>query len=389
MAIYHLTAKIVTRSAGRSVVAAAAYRAGARLEEGRTGNTYDFTHKRGIEHSEILTPNGAPDWTHDRAKLWNTIDEREKRKDAQLARDLEIALPIELDATAQVVLLRDFVHHHFVKSGMVADCAIHRDNPNNPHAHVLLTMRPLGKNGFGLKERSWNARASLNLWRIGWEKVANKHLALAGLSVRIDHRTLKAQQVDLIPGRKIGVSLERQQSAGLPHRIAERVAEQRAIAGENGSQIITHPKVAIQALTHYHSTFTKHDIAKFLHTRTNAAEQFRTAYLKVTMSPDLAMVPGAADGAHERYTSRDMDSDLDPRSPPAPKTMADIDALQQRAAERWRDKHRTRQYEPSSQPEHNLHHEKDLDPATSSTSDPRLQKQLRLEHLSPEDDLEL
>ena len=107
MAIYHLTAKIVTRSAGRSVVAAAAYRAGERLEEIRTGTTYDFTHKRGIEHSEILAPEGSPDWTHDRAKLWNTVDEREKRKDAQLARDLEIALPIELDANAQVALLRD------------------------------------------------------------------------------------------------------------------------------------------------------------------------------------------------------------------------------------------------------------------------------------------
>src|SRR5690242_11458589 len=163
MAIYHLTAKIVTRSAGRSVVAAAAYRSGECLEETRTGNTYDFTHKRGIEHSEILAPDGAPDWTHDRSKLWNAVDERERRKDAQLARDLEIALPIELDAIAQVALLRDFVHHHFVKEGMVADCTIHRDNPNNPHAHVLLTMRPLSKNAFGLKQRSWNARASLDL----------------------------------------------------------------------------------------------------------------------------------------------------------------------------------------------------------------------------------
>ena len=292
MAIYHLTAKIVTRSTGRSVVAAAAYRAGERLEETRTGNTYDFTHKRGIEHSEILAPEGSPDWTRDRSKLWNTVDEREKRKDTQLARDLEIALPIELDANAQVALLRDFVHHHFVSKGMVADCAIHRDNPNNPHAHVLLTMRALSKNGFGLKERSWNAKPSLDIWRRGWEEVANRHLALAGVPVRIDHRTLKAQQLDLIPGRKIGVSLQRQQSPDLPYRIAERVAEQRAIAAENGSRSITDPKVAIKALTHYHSTLTKQDIAKFLHTRTDGAEQFRTAYLKITMSPDLTAILG-------------------------------------------------------------------------------------------------
>ena len=369
MAIYHLTAKIVTRSAGRSVVAAAAYRAGERLEEIRTGNTYDFTHKRGIEHSEILTPEGAPDWAHDRTKLWNAVDECEKRKDAQLARDLEIALPIELDATAQVSLLRDFVHHHFVKEGMVADCAIHRDNPNNPHAHVLLTLRPLGKNGFGLKERSWNTRASLNLWRGGWEQSANKHLALAGQSARIDHRTLKAQQLDLIPGRKIGVSLERQRSTDLPYRIAERVAEQRTIAAENGSRIITDPRVAIKALTHYHSTFTKQGIAKFLHTRTDGAEQFRTAYLKVTTSPELAAV-------------------LDARNPSIPTTMADIDALQQQAAERWRDKHRARQYEQPVEPEPGLQHETDLDP-TSPSPDQKLQKRLRLEHPGPEDDLEL
>jgi ATP-dependent exoDNAse (exonuclease V) alpha subunit len=386
VAIYHLTAKIVTRSAGRSVVAAAAYRAGERLEEIRTGNTYDFTHKRGIEHSEILVPDGAPGWTHDRSKLWNGVDEHEKRKDAQLARDLEIALPIELDATAQVALLRDYVNGHFVSKGMIADCAIHRDNPNNPHAHVLLTMRPLGKNGFGLKERSWNARASLDVWRRGWEQAANQHLALAGLSVRIDHRTLKAQQLDLIPGRKIGVSLERQQSTDLPPRIAERVVEQRAIAAENGSQIIIDPKVAIKALTHYNSTFTRHDVAKFLHTRTAGAEQFRTAYLKVTMSPELAVL-ATDDRGHERYTSREMNSDLDSRKP-TPMTMSNIDTLQQQAAERWREKHRTRQYEPSAKPEPSLPHEKDLDP-TKASPDQNLQKQLRLEHPDPEDDLEL
>ena len=305
MAIYHFTAKIVDRESGRSIVGAAAYRAGERLKEHRTNTVWDFRYKRGVEHREILAPQGAPAWVFDRPQLWNNVDQIERRKDAQLARDIEIALPVELDATAQVALLRDFVQRHFVAAGMIADGAIHRDNPNNPHAHVLLSMRNITPKGFGLKERAWNTRSSLQAWRVGWAEVANEHLAKAGLSVRIDHRTLKAQGLDLIPGRKIGVGLERQQSPQLPYRIAERVAEQRAIAAENGFQIITDPNVAIKALTHYQATFTEHDIAKFINTRTDGADPFREAYLRVTTSPELVLL-GTDDRGRKRYTSREM-----------------------------------------------------------------------------------
>ena len=177
------------------------------------------------------------------------MDQIEKRKDAQLAWDLEIALPVELGKTAQIELMRDFIRREFVSKGMMADLAIHRDNLNNPHAHVLLTLRKIGVAGFGLKERSWNEKSNLAQWRLGWAEVANEYLAKAGLSVRIDHRTLQAQGLDLIPGRKIGVSLERQKSNRLPWGIANRVAEQREIAGANGLQIIADPNIAIKALT--------------------------------------------------------------------------------------------------------------------------------------------
>ena len=305
VAIFHFTAKIVSRNDGRSVVGAAAYRAGSRLMEDSTEIIYDYTRKPGVEHTEILAPDHAPAWVFDRSKLWNTVDQVEKRKDAQLARDIEIALPVELDKTAQVELLRDFVRREFVSKGMIADCAIHRDNPNNPHAHVLLTMRTIGPKGFGLKERSWNQKSNLVMWRRGWAEVANEHLAKAGLSVRIDHRTLHAQGLDLIPGRKIGISLERQKSDHLPLKIGERVAEQHQIAGENGSLIIADPNVAIKALTHYQATFSERDIAKFLHTRTDSAEQFSAAYLKVTTSPELVLL-GEDDRGRRRYTSREM-----------------------------------------------------------------------------------
>jgi Ti-type conjugative transfer relaxase TraA len=305
VAIYHLSVKLVKRESGRSSVASAAYRAAAILIEDRTGQTHDYTRKVGVEHSEILAPEGAPDWVYDRGTLWNTIERIEKRRDAQLAREVEVGLPIELDGPGQLSLLRQFVRREFVARGMVADFSIHRDDPNNPHAHILLTMREIGPEGFGLKVRRWNERSALMGWRRGWEEVTNEHLAEAGLAVRIDHRTLKAQGLSLAPGRKIGVGQQRQQSLGLPDRITDRIAEQRQIARENGQRILADPTHALKSLTHTQATFSKRDIARFLHTRTDGAEQFQEALLKVTTSPELVAL-GRDDRGAERYTSREM-----------------------------------------------------------------------------------
>jgi ATP-dependent exoDNAse (exonuclease V) alpha subunit len=127
--VYHFTAKIVKRKDGRSVVGAAAYRAGSLLHENSTGITHDYRDKDGVAHSEILAPDGAPDWVYDRLTLWNTVDAVETRKDAQLARDIEIGLPIELKQSEQIALARDFARRAFVDKGMVADFAVHLDNP--------------------------------------------------------------------------------------------------------------------------------------------------------------------------------------------------------------------------------------------------------------------
>jgi Ti-type conjugative transfer relaxase TraA len=306
VAIYHLTAKVISREKGRSVVAAAAYRAADNLYDERLGQRFDYTRKLGVRHTEILAPEGGvPAWIYNRERLWNAVEASEKRKDSQLAREIEIGLPRELDAERQIALLRDFVQREFVQKGMVADFALHRDNLENPHAHILLTFRRVGKNGFGLKERSWNARSNLEMWRVGWMEVANEHLARAGLDIRIDHRTLKAQEIDLIPGRKIGVSLDRQRDPALPRKIAERVEEQRHIARQNGENILADPTIALRALTHQQATFTKHDLARFLNTRTDGAEQFQAALLKVTTSPELVTL-GKDDWGQQRYTSREM-----------------------------------------------------------------------------------
>jgi Ti-type conjugative transfer relaxase TraA len=305
MAIYHLSAKVVSRAKGQSGVASAAYRSSESLYDERYGMTHDYTRKEGVEHSEILLPMNAPKSFADRQTLWNAVESIEKRKDSQLARELEIALPIELKHDENVELVRDYVKTHFVAKGMIADFSIHEDDPNNPHAHILLTMRAVNESGFGKKVRSWNAKADLYKWRDLWAERANEHLARAGHDVRIDHRTLEAQNIELEPGRKIGVGQERQAEARLPRHIAERIAESERIARENGELILADPTVALRSMTHQRSTFTKRDIAKFLHTRTHGAEQFQAAMLKVTTSDELVAL-GKDDRNVVRYTTRDM-----------------------------------------------------------------------------------
>lgn len=305
MAIYHLHAKIVHRAKGQTTVAAAAYRSGSRLFEESTGITHDYTHKRGVEHSEILAPDDAPAWVFDRHTLWNTVEATEKRKDAQVAREIEVGLPLELKDKEQVALLRDFVMREFVAKGMVADIGIHRDNPNNPHSHILLTTRDLTPEGFGPKNRSWNATQQLLNWRRGWAEVTNEHLIEAGLGVRIDHRSYREQKLQLIPGVKIGIGKERQHTLDLPSFLADRVAEQQRIMGANGKEIIADPTIALKALSHSNATFSHQDIARFLNTRTQDATQFQTAYLKVTNSPELVQL-GTDDLGRRRFTTREM-----------------------------------------------------------------------------------
>jgi Ti-type conjugative transfer relaxase TraA len=305
MAIYHLHAKVVQRAKGESSVAGAAYRSGSRIYEESTGITHDYTYKRGVEYSEILAPDGAPPWVFDRHTLWNTVEAAEKRKDAQVAREIEVGLPIELERNEQVALLRDFVNREFIAKGMVADIGIHRDNPNNPHSHILLTTRDLTPEGFGPKNRSWNATQQLLNWRRGWADVTNEHLIEAGLGVRIDHRSYREQKLDLIPGVKIGVGKERQHTPDLPGFLADRVAEQQRIMGANGQEIIADPTIALKALSHSNATFSHQDIARFLNTRTQDAEQFQTAFLKVTTSPELVPL-GTDDLGKRRFTTREM-----------------------------------------------------------------------------------
>lgn len=200
IAIYRFSAQVISRSAGRSATSAAAYRAGVLIEDKRTGQTYDYKRRSGVVHAEILAPENIPDWMRDRAALWNAVEIAEKRKDAQLSREVQLALPHELDASQRLSLVLNYVRQAFVECGMVADIAIHaphRQGDNrNFHAHVMLTMRELAGNGFGKKERAWNETTLIEHWRETWKEAVNQALERAGHAGRVDHRSLEDQRTE-------------------------------------------------------------------------------------------------------------------------------------------------------------------------------------------------
>lgn len=152
MAIYHCSVKIIGRSKGKSVIAAAAYRAGEKLYNRETGLTHDFTHKGGVVHREILLPDHAPKEYLDRQTLWESVTKVEKKSNAQFAREVEVALPMEFSRELQLAVVREYVQTNFVSNGMCADVAIHDKQNGNPHAHILLTTRPMKADG------SWGQR---------------------------------------------------------------------------------------------------------------------------------------------------------------------------------------------------------------------------------------
>lgn len=192
MAIFHLSAKIISRAQGRSATGAAAYRAGEKIADPRTGLTFDYRRRKHVAFKEILAPKGAPAWVKDRAALWQAVEAAELRKDAQLCREIEIALPHELSRVGQINLVKHYLRRCYVAKGVICDVCIH-DNVTNVHAHVLMTMRDITAQGFQKKNRRWNDKEMLNWWRESWTRSVNRALDSAESKNRVDHRSIAAQ----------------------------------------------------------------------------------------------------------------------------------------------------------------------------------------------------
>ncbi len=306
MAIYHFSAKVISRAKGSSAVASAAYRSASRLFDEKLNRHHDFSNKAGVIHSEVLLPKGAPERLNDRTALWNEVEAGEKRKDAQLAREVEFSIPREMDQQQGVSLARDFVQKQFVDRGMVADLNVHWDKADDgspkPHAHVMMTMREVGPEGFGKKVRDWNGTELLQEWREAWAAHVNERMAELGLEGRIDHRSYADQGIQLEPQHKIGPMGTRRLEEDEPHRRAD---DHLRIARENGEKIVADPSVALDAITRSQATFTTRDLAVFAFRHSDGKEQFNRVMAAVRGSPELVAL-GKDGRDQERFTSREM-----------------------------------------------------------------------------------
>ena len=195
MAIFHMSFKILKRSEGKSSVYLSAYQNREKTIDNRTGATWDYSKKNGLFDSFILSPAGTPaELVQDSGTLWNAVEATEKRKDAQLSRYFDVALPVELDNEQKKQLILDYCKENFVSYGMIADIALHDLDSKNPHAHVMLTMREITPEGFKNKVREWNDKENIEAWRNNWEVSANKALKNNGHKSRIDSRSLEEQK---------------------------------------------------------------------------------------------------------------------------------------------------------------------------------------------------
>lgn len=318
MAVPHFSVSIVARGSGRSAVLSAAYRHCARMEYEREARTIDYTRKQGLLHEEFAIPSNSPVWLRsmiaDRQvsgvseAFWNTVEAFEKRSDAQLAKDMTIALPNELSPSQNIELVRDFVERHITSRGMVADWVFH-DAPGNPHIHLMTTLRPLTEGGFGPKKiamtgpdggllRNEAGKIVYGLWaggledfnmlRDGWFACQNHHLGLAGLDIRVEGRSFEKQGIGLVPTIHLGVgarAIERKADSAAAQVSLERSALQEKRRAENMQRIRRHPDIVLDLITREKSVFDERDIARILHRHIDDAELFQSLLARILQSP--------------------------------------------------------------------------------------------------------
>lgn len=341
MAIYHFSAQIISRGAGRSSVAAAAYRHRTTMHEAWVGTDHRYEVRGEVAHAELALPDTTPAWlrslldgrTPDRASeaLWNRVEEWERRKDGQVAREINIALPIELTRAQQIDLTRAFVRETFSSRGQIADWVLH-DKPGNPHIHVMLTLRPLTETGFGRKRikvidpasgaqartakgypdyRNWaGGKDDLLAWRAAWSEIANHHLARAGHDVSIDHRTNADRGIRLTPTVHLGPAGS---AIKLKLENGQRDLALDRVRATNAAALEADPDSVIAAITREKSVFHERDIGQILLRHVSSPEQYERIKLKVLQSDQLVtLVPLVPDGRTGEpvssllYTAKDI-----------------------------------------------------------------------------------
>ena len=258
MAIYHNSTKIISRSKGRSAVGASAYRSGEKILNQYDGIQHDYSRKGGIVYSEVMLPQQAKEEFKNRATLWNEVEKIEKSKNSQLAREVEVALPKELNREEQIKLIKSYVQDNFVKNGMCADLNIHDKGDGNPHAHIMLTMRPIKENGeWGAKSKeqkvldkngniqrtktgrilskkiettNWNTKEFLESYRKDWADKINEKLREKGINQTVDHRSYEEQGIEKIPTIHEGATARQMEKRG---KVSDRIEINKKIKSIN------------------------------------------------------------------------------------------------------------------------------------------------------------
>ncbi len=320
MAIYHCSAKPVSRSGGRSAVAAIAYRTASLLTNERDGLTHDFTAKKGVVHSEIVLPADAEaDWALDRSTLWNAAERAERRRDSRVAREFEIALPHELSADARLSLARAFAQDLADRYGAAVDFAIHvpqgKSDIRNVHAHVMMTTREVTPDGLGEKtmierENRWllanglpTSHMQMRDIRKAFADLANRHLLEAGLDIRVDHRSHLDRGLELSPTEHMGVHASQMERRGLD--VSRARLEEKA-AKKNAELIRRKPEEVLRILTDEKSVFDRHDIARTIHRYINDNDGFQRAFAAVMASPQLVELLPEQNNKLAKYSTREM-----------------------------------------------------------------------------------
>ncbi|WP_457662581.1 Ti-type conjugative transfer relaxase TraA [Sinorhizobium medicae] len=320
MAIYHCSIKPIARSGGRSAVAAIAYRTATKIVNERDGIVHDFTQKRGVEHSEIVLPDGVEaSWALDRSTLWNAVERAENRKDARVAREFEIALPHEISAGDRLELTRDFARDLADRYGAAVDFSIHQPQGENDirnfHAHVVMTTRVITEQGLGEKtlierENKWllnhdqpTSHMQLRDIRQVWEHHTNRHLARLGLDVRVDHRSHLERGLEIEPTVHMGVHASQMDRRGLE---VSRERIDRKSARSNADLIRKKPEQVLSIITGEKSVFDRHDVARALHRYIDDVDGFRNAFAAVMASPALVELKAETERKLARYSTREM-----------------------------------------------------------------------------------